>query len=127
MQFEQFKQQLELKEEKRKQAKANYAKQNVDKKHEWDKAYRESHKEQRKEYNKQYQEENKEEIAKKKKQYKEEHKEHIQQYTLENKEKVAAKAATKVNCECGITHRLGDILRHKRTIHHQAWETVLKD
>ncbi len=123
MQFEQFKQQLE----ERKQANANYAKLNRDKKHEWDKAYRESHKEQRREYNKQFQEENKEDIAEKKKQYRQSHKEQIQLYKLDNKEKLAEKAATKINCECGNTHRLGDILRHKRTIHHQAWESVLKD
>ena len=120
MNFEKFQQHLELQKQKRKQT-------NLDKKHEWDKAYRETHKEQRKEYNKQYQEANKEELAIKKSLYRETHKEQILQSRLENKEKVAARAATKVNCECGITHRLGDIIRHKRTIHHQSWEAVLKE
>ena len=127
MNFELFKQQLEQQEENRKQAKAKYMKANLDKKHEWDKAYREAHKEQRKEYNKQYQEEHKNKLTIKNKQYKETHNDQIMQYRLDNKSKLAARAATKIKCECGITHRLGNILRHKRTIHHQSWEEVLKN
>ena len=56
MTFEKFQQHLELQKQKRKQT-------NLDKKHERDKAYRETHKEQRKEYNKSYHETNQEELA----------------------------------------------------------------
>ena len=100
---------------------------NADKKHEWDKTYRDKHKEELAKKQKQYQEENKDEIAKKKKQYREDHKEQILKYTFDNKEKVAVRAATKVNCGCGKTHRLGDAIRHKQTVHHQSWEAISKD
>ena len=68
-----------------------------------DKKYKDTHTEQiqeyrnsRTEYNKDYRELNKDSSNERQKQYYE-----------DNKEKIAEHTATKISCECGLTHRLG--------------------
>ena len=41
-----------------------------------------------------------------------------QAYKEQNKERIAAHKATKITCQCGITHSIGDKARHAKSEEH---------
>jgi hypothetical protein len=41
-----------------------------------------------------------------------------QAYKEQNKDKIAAHKATKITCQCGITHSIGDKARHAKSEEH---------
>ena len=78
----------------------------------------------KKEYEKQYQEDNKYGIQKKKKQYymdnKEKFLEQAKTYYEDNKVRIAKRAATKVNCLCGLPIAKSGVARHRLTKIHRG-------
>ena len=64
-----------------------------------------------KEYDLAYRINNQEQIAVRRKTYRD-----------TNKELINKKSSRAITCECGVTHRIGDKARHRRTIHHVQFQ-----
>ena len=79
------------------------------------KQYKEDNKEKMQEYHKHYYESNKKKINKYYKHYYESNKDKTEQYREANKDKIQAKKAEKINCECGSSVCRDNLSRHKRT------------